>query len=130
MWREFKAFLIKENALSLAIAVVIGVALNSVVQALVEGIVMPIVGFATPDNQTWQTLTIPPGNEKGLRVGLVLNALLNFIIVGFVAWRLSKLLIRPAAAAPAKATKTCPMCFSDNLDARATRCPNCTGAVG
>ena len=48
MWREFKKFLLSANVLALAIAVVIGAALNKVVSALVADFIMPIVAFAVP----------------------------------------------------------------------------------
>ena len=56
MWQDFKAFLIKQNVLALAIAVIVGVALNAVVTALVDNIIMPIVGAATPGG-AWRTAT-------------------------------------------------------------------------
>ena len=43
MWNEFKAFLLKENVLALAIAVVVGAALNKLVTAVVEDFIMPVV---------------------------------------------------------------------------------------
>ena len=43
MFHEFKTFLIKQNVLALAIAVVIGTALNTLVKALVDDFIMPIV---------------------------------------------------------------------------------------
>ena len=59
MWKEFKAFLIKENVLALAIAVVVGLALNKLVTALVDDFIMPIVAAATPDPKTWQSVVTP-----------------------------------------------------------------------
>jgi large conductance mechanosensitive channel len=127
MWQEFKAFLIKQNVLALALAVIIGVALNGVVTALVDQIIMPIVGFATPGG-AWRTATWNVGPVK-FGIGPLAAAILNFFIVGFVAWRLSKAFIRePAAAAPA--TKTCPFCRMADVDANATRCPHCTSELG
>ena len=124
MWREFKSFLIKQNALALAIAVVIGTALNGVVTAIVEGFVMPIVGAITPAGD-WRTMTLSVGRVT-FGVGALLAAILNFLIVGFVAWRLSKLLL-PSPTAPA--TKTCQFCRQSDLDVAATRCPHCTSQL-
>jgi large conductance mechanosensitive channel len=45
---DFKKFLLKQNILSLAIAVVVGAALGGLVKAMVDGFVMPIVGALTP----------------------------------------------------------------------------------
>ena len=46
MWEEFKEFALKGNALSLAIGVIIGAAFGKIVDALVNDIIMPIVGIA------------------------------------------------------------------------------------
>src|SRR5215207_11384008 len=96
MWQDFKAFLIKQNVLALAIAVVVGVALNAVVTALVDQIIMPIVAAATPGG-AWRTATWNVGPVR-FGVGPLAAAILNFFIVGFVAWRISKAFIRPDAA--------------------------------
>lgn len=124
MWSEFKAFLIKQNVLALAIAVVVGVALNAVVTALVEDVIMPIVAAVTPDPTSWQTYVTP--GPIPFKVGHLAGALLNFLIIGFVAWRISKALIAPAAPPPA--TKTCPYCKM-SIDATATRCSHCTSQL-
>jgi large conductance mechanosensitive channel len=122
MWQDFKAFLIKQNALALAIAVVIGAALNGVVTAIVDNFIMPIVGFATPGG-AWRTATLDAGPVK-FGVGPMAASLLNFFIVGLVAWRISKAFIRPGPEPPP--TKTCPFCQMTDLDVKATRCPHCT----
>jgi large conductance mechanosensitive channel len=124
MWNDFKAFLIKQNVLSLAIAVVVGVALNALVKAVVDDFIMPIVGVLTPSG-AWQKATLDVGPLK-FGVGDFASALLNFLIIGFVAWRLSKMFIKEA---PKAATKTCPFCKMADLDATATRCPHCTSTV-
>ena len=124
MWRDFKSFLIKQNALALAIAVVIGTALSDVVKALVDGFIMPIVGAIAPDGN-WREMTVRVGSVEFL-VGTLLAALVNFLIVGFVAWRLSKLFL-PSPTTPA--TKACPFCKQGDLDAAASRCPHCTSQL-
>ena len=125
MWREFKAFLIKQNALALAIAVVIGAALNKLVTALVDDFIMPIVGTVTPGGD-WQKTTWNVGPVR-FGVGDFLSALLNFLIIGFVAWRISKAFIRPEPAATAD-TKICPFCRM-TVDVAATRCAHCTSEL-
>ncbi len=127
MWREFKAFLIKQNVLALAIAVVMGAALTKVVDSVVADLIMPIVGAATPGG-AWRTWTLNAGPVR-FGVGNVLNALLNFLIVGFVAWRLTKALIRAPAPSAEPATKACPFCRM-TVDAAATRCSYCTSELG
>ena len=126
MWREFKAFLIKQNVLALAIAVVIGAALGKVIDSLVADFIMPIVGVVTPGGE-WRQWTVRAGRVR-FGVGNFLNAVLNFLIVGFVAWRIMKAFVRPAATAPDAATKACPFCRM-TVDSAATRCPHCTSAL-
>jgi large conductance mechanosensitive channel len=126
MWKEFKSFLVKENVLALAIAVVVGGALNGLVTAAVEDLIMPIVAAATPDPQTWQTRTLP--GPVPLKLGHFGGVLLNFLIVGFVAWRISKAFIRPAPASAGPATKQCQYCKM-TIDAAATRCSHCTSEL-
>jgi large conductance mechanosensitive channel len=126
MWKEFKTFLVKENVLALAIAVVVGGALNKLVTALVDDFIMPLVAAATPDPAGWQTAVTP--GPIPFKIGDFGSALLNFVIIGFVAWRISKVFIRPAPAAAAPATKNCPFCKM-SLDAAATRCAHCTSQL-
>ena len=127
MWREFKAFLIKQNVLALAVAVVMGAALTKVVDSLVADFIMPIVGALTPGG-AWRTWTLNAGAVR-FGIGNFINALLNFLIVGVVAWRLTKVFIRPPTAAADVATKPCPFCRM-TVDAAATRCPHCTSGLG
>lgn len=126
MWREFKQFLVKENVLALAIAVVIGAAMGKLVTALVNDFIMPIVSAVTPSGN-WRSYTLDVGPVSFL-VGDFIGALIDFMIVAFVVWRISKALIRPAPAAEKPATRECPHCRS-TIDARATRCANCTSTL-
>jgi large conductance mechanosensitive channel len=123
MWREFKAFLVSANVLALAIAVVIGAALAKVVAALVADFIMPIVAFATPGGD-WRAATWSVGPVKFL-IGDFAGAVIDFLIIGFIVWRISKVFIRPAATAP---VRTCPYCRLP-IDEAATRCPHCTSDV-
>ncbi len=120
MWREFKAFLVSANVLALAIAVVIGAAMAKLVAALVADFIMPIVAFAVPGGD-WRSATCNAGPVKFL-VGDFAGALIDFLIIGFIVWRISKVFIRPAASAP---VRTCPYCRMA-IDEAASRCPHCT----
>ncbi|MGH7718343.1 MAG: MscL family protein [Gemmatimonadaceae bacterium] len=125
LWHDFKAFLIKQNALALAIAVVIGTALNGLVQSIVDNFIMPVVGAATPGG-AWRETAIQLG-PIALGIGPFLAALLNFLIVGLVAWQISKVFIRPSPSA-APVTRPCPFCKMQ-IDPAATRCAYCTSEV-
>jgi large conductance mechanosensitive channel len=126
VWREFKAFLLKQNVMALAVAVVLGAALTKVVDSVVADFIMPIVGAATPGG-AWRTWTLDVGTVR-FGVGNFINAVLNFLIVGFVAWRVTKLFIPPPATAADAATKACPFCRM-TIDRAAGRCPYCTSIL-
>lgn len=104
MWTEFKTFLIKDNVIGLAIAVILGVALNTLVNSIVNDVIMPVVNLATAaTGGTWREwkiwLTSNHTDGPAIAIGSVLANLLNFFIVGFVAWRISKLFVKPKPAA-------------------------------
>jgi large conductance mechanosensitive channel len=48
MWQEFKDFLLKQNALALAVGVITGAALGRVVTSIVSDLLMPVVGLGLP----------------------------------------------------------------------------------
>jgi large conductance mechanosensitive channel len=124
MWNDFKAFLIKQNVFALAIAVVIGTALAALVKALVDDFIMPVVTVLLPSGG-WQTFTWQVGPVQ-FGVGNFIAALLNFLIVGFVAWRIAKVFMKPAKVE--STTQDCPFCKM-KIDKAATRCPFCTSQM-
>jgi large conductance mechanosensitive channel len=123
MVKEFKDFLLKQNIVALALAVIVGTALNTLVKALVDDFIMPIIAALGPGGD-WQTATWDVGSIK-FGVGDFLAALINFLIIGFVAWRISKIFLKPAADVP---MKDCPYCRM-SINAAATRCANCTSQL-
>lgn len=127
MWQEFRAFLIKQNMLALAVAVVIGAATNDVVQGLVNDFIMPIINAVSP-TKAWQDLRFPSSGPVQFTYGHFLSVLLKFVIVGLVAWRLTLLFIKPPKADEKAATRECPFC-RQTIDARASRCAYCTSQL-
>ena len=125
MLGDFRAFLLKQNVIALAIAVVVGAALNKLVTAVVDDFIMPIVAAASPGG-AWQQWTVHAG-PVAFKVGDFLGALLNFLIIGLVAWRISLLFIRPEPSSK-PAMKSCPYCRLEN-DPQATRCAHCTSPL-
>lgn len=121
--KDFKEFLLKQNVVALAIAVVVGTALNTLVKAVVDDFIMPIVVAIGPGGE-WQKATWDVGPVK-FGVGDFIAAAINFVIIGFVAWRISKMFIKPAVEEP---KRKCPFCRM-SIDVAATRCPHCTSQV-
>jgi large conductance mechanosensitive channel len=130
MFGEFRAFLLKTNALALAIGVIIGGALGTVVSSLVNDIIMPPIGYALGgvDFSSLKYVlkkTGDPATEVAIRWGAFLNAIIAFVIIAFVVWRISKMFI--AEEAPPE-VKVCPFCKEANA-ADASKCKACTSAI-
>jgi large conductance mechanosensitive channel len=129
---EFRGFLLKTNALALAVGVIIGTALGTVVNSLVNDIIMPPVGLLLGgvdfSKIKWvlkDAVNGDPTTEVAIRLGLFLNAVIAFIVVAFVVWQISKVFIKEPAAAE---VKTCPFCKEANaIDA--TKCKACTSSI-
>jgi large conductance mechanosensitive channel len=132
VWSEFRGFLLKTNALALAIGVIIGVALGTVVTSLVNDIIMPPVGlilggvdFAAQKLVLKTAVNGDPTTEIAIRYGAFINAIIAFVIIAFVVWRISKMFIKEEAPAE---VKTCPFCKEAN-DPAASKCKACTSAI-
>jgi large conductance mechanosensitive channel len=90
---------------------------------VVDDFIMPVITYMLPAGE-WRTATWNVGSVK-FGVGDFLSAVLNFLIVGLVAWRISRIFIKPAADAP---KKNCQYC-KESIDAGATRCSHCTSQL-
>jgi large conductance mechanosensitive channel len=88
MWSDFRAFLVKDNVIGLAIAVILGGTLNKLVGSIVDDLLMPVIGLLTPSGD-WQQWSLALTDSARLKVGSFLAALLNFLVIGFVCWRIS-----------------------------------------
>lgn len=100
----FREFLTRSNALVLAIGVIIGVSLGSVVTTLVNAVIMPPIGYLLNGVDFASIKTVLgtndlTGEEISIGWGLLLNSLIVFAIVMLVAYLLSRLFIREAPPA-------------------------------
>ena len=135
MISEFRGFLLKTNALALAIGVIIGGALGTVVSSLVNDIIMPPVGFLLGGvdfnrfvvhlkDATKDALGNPVA-AVDIRYGAFINAIIAFVVIAFVVWWISRMFIKEP---PPAEVKTCPFCKEPNaLDA--SKCRACASAI-
>lgn len=123
MLKEFREFILKGNALDLAVGIIIGAAFTAVVTSLVSDIITPIIGLlgglrfddifillkeGTPAGPYVTLAAAQAAGAVTLNVGLFLNAIVNLLIVGFVLFliirsinRLMTARKKQEAAAPA-----------------------------
>lgn len=137
---EFKEFINKGNVMDLAVGVIIGGAFQSIVNSLVNDILMPLLGAITGgiNFQDW-AVTFGKGeleNPATLTYGNFIAAIINFLLMALVLFWIIKLMNgakgmlkkdkKEAPAAPT--TKVCPYCKSE-IAIDATRCPHCTSEL-
>jgi len=142
--RDFGAFLRQGNIVNLAVAVLIGTALGAVVTALVTDVIMPPVGLLLGRvNFTNLFVVLREGKPRGpyptlakaeaagavtLNWGLLLAALVSFLIVALVAFLMVRTMLRLQPPAPPPPTMACPFCLSA-IPKGARRCPACTSRL-
>ena len=102
---EFKEFALKGNVMDMAIGVIIGGAFASIVSALTENIINPIIGCFTAGGLEGWTITI---GKAELGIGAFIMAIINFLILAFVLFlmlkgvnKMTALLAKEEAEAPA-----------------------------
>ena len=96
MLQEFKEFAVKGNVLDMAVGIIIGAAFTTIVKALVDGIMMPIVGYFLGGVDFTNIFTVlgdgefdslAAAEEAGAAVikwGVFINAVIAFLIVAWI----------------------------------------------
>lgn len=135
MVKEFKEFLLKQNALALAIGVIIGAAIGKIVSGIAEDVINPVVGLLLPGGD-WRNARIVLSHgvdaagkptEAAISYGHVIGATIDFVIIALVVFLIMKAFIpKPADKKPD--TKECPQC-REIIPIAATRCKACTQVV-
>ena len=144
MWKEFKEFAVKGNAVDLAVGVIIGAAFGGIVTSLVKDIIMPPHSLLTGGLDFSNKFVVlkagadPAANfatpAQAAAAGAVtwnygnfVTLIINFLIVAvciFLVIRAMNKMKRPEANEPAT-SKDCPACAM-TIPVKATRCPHCT----
>ncbi len=109
---EFKTFISKGNVMDLAVGMIIGSAFTSIVTALVDNMLMPVISAIIGGiNLEGLHIVIPwslNGDKPVIQIGLFLQAVINFLIIAFCIFLIVKMmnkLIKKKEAAPPAPTK-------------------------
>ena len=121
MWREFRDFAVRGNAVDLAVGIILGAAFTTIVNSLVNDVVMPPIGlllggvdfsdfFITIKGGSYPTVAAAKAaGAVTINYGLFINALIKFVIVAFAVFllvkQINRLKLNIAPDAPA-ASKT------------------------
>jgi large conductance mechanosensitive channel len=79
---DFKEFIMKGNVLDLAVAVILGGAFAKIVESFIKDIITPVV--LAPVLQAAKLEDIAQLSAGGVKYGLFLSALINFLLIAFV----------------------------------------------
>ena len=100
MISEFKEFISRGNVVDLATAVVIGAAFGKIVTAMVDGIVMPLIGFLTGGVSVtdWKYVLSPATvdaagkevAEVAIRYGAFIQTVIDFLLIALVIFLVLK----------------------------------------
>lgn len=127
MWKEFKEFISKGNVVDLAIGLIMGSAFTTIVKAVVDGILMPIISGLTA-GVDYEDIVLNFFGAK-LQIGSVINAIITFLIISLFLFIIVKTLNKTKKEeVEEETTKICPHCKSE-IDIEATRCPHCTSKL-
>ncbi len=139
MLKEFRAFIMRGNVLDMAVGIIIGAAFGKIVASFVSDVLMPIVSmglgkvsfanlFVALNGESYLTLeAAKAAGSATLNYGIFLNAIIDFLILGFAVFMIVKLANRMQKKQEAKApdTKSCPECLS-TIPILARKCAHCT----
>jgi large conductance mechanosensitive channel len=102
MLQEFKEFALRGNVVDMAVGIIIGAAFSTIVQSLVNDVIMPPIGLITGgmdfsdlyinlSGGDYQSLA--QAREAGaatINVGIFINSVISFAIVAFVLFMVIK----------------------------------------
>ncbi len=150
MLKEFKAFATKGNIMDLAVGVVIGGAFQSIINSLVNDIIMPAISILT-GKVDFSDMMFTVG-DASIKYGNFITAIVNFLIIAFSIFlaitymnklskkmeaislgqveKLNKKLGRTKKEEqnPEPTVKICPYCYSE-IPYKATKCAHCTSDI-
>ena len=148
MFKEFKEFATKGNVVDMAVGIIIGAAFGTIVNSLVQDVIMPPIGLLL-GNVDFSNIfaVLKEGKVAGpyasvaaaksagavtINLGVFINTIISFILIAFAVFLLvrtiNKMRREEEAPTPVPTTKECTYCFS-NIPIKATRCPQCTSEL-
>ena len=150
MLKEFRDFALRGNVMDMAVGIIIGASFGTIVNSLVNDILMPPVGWflggvdfsnyyltlkaGIPGEPYASLLDAQTAGAVTVNIGLFINAIISFLIVTLAMFILIRAINRlhvdkkQSDDAETPTTKDCPYCFS-SISTKASRCAHCTSQL-
>ena len=137
MLNEFKNFILKGNAIDMAVGFMFGAAFASIIKSLVDNIIMPPIGmlmggidfsnsFLALDGNDYASLAaLEEAGAPAIRYGSFINDSLSFLILGFVIFMMVRTINKmQKKEEEAPTSKNCPDCAME-IPIDAKKCGYC-----
>jgi large conductance mechanosensitive channel len=148
MLKEFKEFAMRGNVLDMAVGIIIGAAFGTIINSLVNDVIMPPIGLLLGNidfsnlfvvlregakaSSPYESLAAAKAaGATSINYGVFINTVITFLIVAFAVFLLIRSvnkLKRQEETPPVPTTKECQYCFS-TIPIKAFRCPHCTSEL-
>ena len=133
MLKDFKKFILRGNVIDLAVALLVGAAFGTLVQAFVKDLITPLIA-AIGGQPDFSALYFTINGSK-IMYGDFLNAVIAFLFIAtvvffFIIQPVNKLIAvsNRKKGSDDPSTKKCPECLSE-VPVKATRCAFCTSKI-
>ncbi len=137
MLKEFKDFILKGNAIDMAVGFMFGAAFASIIKSLVDNIIMPPIGmlmggidfsnsFFALDGKDYSSLAdLEAAGAPAIKYGSFINDGLSFLILGFVIFMMVRTINKlQKKEEEAPTSKNCPDCAME-IPIDANKCGYC-----
>lgn len=141
--KEFRSFVERGSAIDMAVGIIAGGVMTSVVNSLVKDVIMPPIGLLVGGVDFSQWFVVLSGGAPGvhyatvaaaqdagattINIGLFLNSIVSFLITMFAVFLIVRV-VGKMRDKKAVTTRTCPYCKT-TINIAATKCPNCCSDV-
>jgi len=132
-YSEFKKFAFKKNMIELAIAFMLGAALQKIVTSISDNLIMPVVNYATNAAGTdWREWVVTPIQGITLELGAFVGSFVDFVLLAIVLFLIWYKIIAPMTKKEEKIkvidTMECPHCY-ERIFYKSKRCKFCTQEI-
>lgn len=133
---EFKEFISRGSVIDMAIGIVIGGAFKTIIDSVVDNILMPLISVITGgvDFNKWNVVLGSGEEAPVLGFGILIAAIIKFIIIALVIFAIVKAINKAREkkeaekAAEPPTTKECPYCLGE-IPIKACKCQFCGSDV-